>query len=778
VKRLVLLAILFSYQFGSAQKVVEDIAQSYFDFYKYPVENFVCQFNKSSYFSGEEAYFQLFVVDNREKKLFTETKKVCFRLYNQNGTLLTKKYLEVRNGVAHNSITIPKDYQSSVLYYTVQSEWSLNFDKPVPKPIFVNVEKDDGHYLQGELDAVTVVPEGNAFVVGLTNLFFVKATDRYENGKRIEGVIKDNLGNELTYFKTDSLGFGRFFLKPKKDRRYEAEIISGAFKSEIPLPLVEENGIVFNVFDKGEDFYFGFRANLKSTDSLSYLIHSDGKIALAGILTLDEDQKNAFYFKKNKLLPGVNTISVFQGKQLIGERSFYNKFDRRNTNVVITKKRINKDSVQFEIQKQLTDSIAYLSVSVLPTANTSTPNEALFEDSYLHKVSPLLSKRQRGNLSNFTLRRLLEMNPLSHRWNKILRHDTVAIRHYLEQGFDIKGFLFDKKKGDTLKNTSITFFTANQAGSIMTDAKGQFELNQLVYEKGEVLKMDPQVPRKVKPKYQLIVSNDPFDTIIEVDLKKTIGRHQIVANSLKPFFDEDYEELSGIELKALKRTKVDPDINPLDNTSFTQNFEVDSENVYNYRTVLQYLEMMSSIVVDNRESFVSIYNTRTNSQTIIGNNGGVQPMNIYIDQILMRQQDAEMLKNIYMHEVKSIRINKSGIGGGGLNPYGSIHIYMNKKGIFKEVKKRKKKDSGVLYIELPDGFSKPAKYETPEYLFEPGTKEFNRYATLHWEPNITLAKDKQSFYAAIPDKIKSYQVIVRGITSTGKLINLSVVLSD
>ncbi len=778
MKRLFLLAILLSSQLIAAQTVIEDIAQSYFDFYKYPVENFVCQFNKSNYFSGEEAYFQLFVIDNREKKLFTETKKVCFRLYDQKGVLLSKKYLQVQDGIANNSITIPKNYESSVLYYTVQSQWNLNFEKPVPKPIFVNVERDENSNLMGELDAVTIVPEGNAFVSNLTNLFFVKATDRYENGKKIEGVIKDNLGNELTYFKTDSLGYGRFFLKPKEGRSYEAEIISGAYQSQIKLPEVRKSGIVFNVFDKGEDFYFGFRANLKSTDSLSYLIHADGKIALAGILKLDEDQKNAFYFKKDKLLDGVNTISVFQGKELIGERSFFNNFKRENKGLIITKNRVGKDSIQFQFEKRLNDSIAYLSISIVPKENTSVPNQALFEGNYLHKVLPITSIQRKDEYSNTKLRRLLELNRLNHQWGPILKHDTVTIKHYLEQGFDVKGLLLDKKKGDTLKNTDVMFFTGNQAGSISTDNEGKFELKQLVYEKGEVLKMDPQLPKKIIPTYRLVGLKDPFDSVIQVDLKKTISRHQLVANSVKPFFDKDYEQLDGIEVKSIKRTKVDPDINPLDNTSFTQNFEVNSENVYNYRTVLQYLEMMSSIVVDNRESFVSIYNTRTNSQTIIGGGGGVQPMNIYIDQILMRQQDAEMLKNIYMHEVKSIRINKSGIGGGGLNPFGSIHIYMNKKGVFKEVKKRKKKDSRVLYIELPDGFSKSKKYERPDYLFEPGSKEFNRYATLHWEPNFVLTNEKKSFYAVIPQEIGAYKMVIRGITSSGKLVDMELVFED
>ena len=198
---------------------------------------------------------------------------------------------------------------------------------------------------------------------------------------------------------------------------------------------------------------------------------------------------------------------------------------------------------------------------------------------------------------------------------------------------------------------------------------------------------------------------------------------------------------------------------------------MNEENVYNYRTVLQYLEYQSSIVVDNRSSFVSIYNTRTNSQTIIGGGDGVQPMNIYIDQILMRQQDAEMLKNIYMHEVKSIRINKSGIGSGGLNPFGSIHIYLNKKGLFKELKSRSKRDAEVLYIRLPYGFEKPKIYSQPEYQYEIGSESFNRYATLHWEPLLKLTNEKMTFKANIPEQIKDYKLIIQGLTNEGKIID-------
>lgn len=754
------------------QKVVEEIAESYFQYYKYPQEQFIYQFNKANYFPGEEAYFQLYVLDKREKKLFFDTKKVCFLLFNDKGQRILKKYLSVDEGVAANSITIPKNYQGSVLYYSFESNWNLNFQRTKPKPIFVNVEESE---LKEDIDVLAhfkVYPEANILIDSLTSMVFVRAADKNFTGLAIEGVIKDEQDEDVAFFKTDDSGFGRFFLKPKFGKSYRAEVILGAKKFSQNLPSVSKNGLVFNVFDRGREFYFGFRANLKTTERLSYIIHSDGKIALAGILNLDDKRKNAFYFLKDKLLKGINTLSIFSGKELIGERSFFNNFKKSYREIEVTQKRIHKDSVEFAFQKKLTDSIVQLSVSILPKSNNAVAKHRLFRQIYLDPIDSVLHQvKKEYVLDPITLKQFFDLQKFSNQWGKILASDTTKIKHYFKRGFDVSGTLYNRKKKEPLRNTVVNFFTSYQAGSFTTDDKGEFSLKELYYASDDELKMDPQTIRKVIPSFKLEPHKDLYDTLIEVNLKKTFIGQNLVSRDVNPFFTEDYEQLGGIEIKSKTRSKKDPDVNPLDDTSFTQNYEVNEENVYNYRTVLQYLEYQSSIVVDNRSSFVSIYNTRTNSQTIIGGGDGVQPMNIYIDQILMRQQDAEMLKNIYMHEVKSIRINKSGIGSGGLNPFGSIHIYLNKKGLFKELKSRSKRDAEVLYIRLPYGFEKPKIYSQPEYQYEIGSESFNRYATLHWEPLLKLTNEKMTFKANIPEQIKAYKLIIQGLTNEGKIID-------
>lgn len=87
------------------------------------------------------------------------------------------------------------------------------------------------------------------------------------------------------------------------------------------------------------------------------------------------------------------------------------------------------------------------------------------------------------------------------------------------------------------------------------------------------------------------------------------------------------------------------------------------------------------------------------------------------------------------------------------------------------MKSRPKRDSEVLYIRLPYGFEKPKIYTQPDYQYEIGSENFNKYATLHWEPLLKLTNEKLTFKAKIPQQSKEYKLIIQGLTNEGKIID-------
>ena len=96
-------------------------------------------------------------------------------MFNDKGKRILKKYLAVADGVAANSITIPKNYEGSVLYYSVESNWNLNFQRTKPKPIFVNVEESKLKEDVDVLEHFKVYPEANILIDSLTSMVFVRA---------------------------------------------------------------------------------------------------------------------------------------------------------------------------------------------------------------------------------------------------------------------------------------------------------------------------------------------------------------------------------------------------------------------------------------------------------------------------------------------------------------------------------------------------------------------------------------------------------------------------
>ena len=181
----------------------------------------------------------------------------------------------------------------------------------------------------------------------------------------------------------------------------------------------------------------------------------------------------------------------------------------------------------------------------------------------------------------------------------------------------------------------------------------------------------------------------------------------------------------------------------------------------------------------NNAGSIYIFSTRTKHQTILGRNnfgvGGGSPgnmMNVYVNRTLIRASQFEILKEITLDQVKSIKINRSGIGDGGKNPFGSINIYLTNESVFGY--KNTKNDSSFRYEFLTKkGFSKSVPYEAPNYLYDSYSKEYKKHATLYWQPNIQLTNIPYKLKVEIPENIHHLKVVIQGMTSDGSIVDFT-----
>ncbi len=748
------------------QNWIKKIEDSYLSYYKYAEEQFVFAFNKSAYYPGEEAWFSCYVLENKTKKIFDKTKKGNLLIYNNKGHLIESKFLEFIEGVASSYIKIPKRYIEDKLFYRIETLWSKNFNPSAISELTV-VSKKASYKEVVSKQEVDIVPESGKLVDGVLSVIWVRLNKKYN--KILEGYIEDEEANKVSYFKINKLGRGKLYFKPDSKKKYKLIIKEiGSFS----MPPIEKNGIVFNLVEKEDTYFLSLRGNFKDEEkgNFTYMIHQNGEIFYSGKLNLEKNKKTLWVEKKS-LKNGVYTVSLFNKDRLEGERSFYNDKENNKCTVTITGKRVKKDSVKFNLYKHCLDSILNISVSVLPLENQLYTKEKIkskiyfsqFKDSFIDNEAFVFDKIKVYN------------------WDKILNTKKKNIKFFFEYGFTLKGKLKNYKNNKLLKNFPFGFYLKEgNVYSSETDSLGSFIINGLNITKGDTIKFLSYDSKINKVKASLNQA-DIIDSFIKVPKLIYSYNKNIITNI---FFDTGNEVLDEVivqgKREVINNRKNDGVVNPVDNTTFTEGLEITSDNVNNYKSVIDYLDSQSGIKVNNDQGYVKIFSLRAKQSTITqggeAKSGSEKPMNVYINNNMIREDEMAYLNFIPLNEVRRISINKSGIGRGGTDPFGAIVIYLNDKFILSKnrtINKKEKIKKSNFYI-FDFGYEKKTNYRTPYYIFSEKDSEYKKHAVLYWMPRIVFKGEKVSnhFITKIPETIKNIRISIQGITKNGETIDI------
>lgn len=766
------------------------ISKAYTNYHQYSQEDFHLRFNKEAYYPGEKAWFQVFVTDSKTKKLFSQTKKACLLIYNEEGRLLTKKYLKFTEAASSSFIEIPHTYKSSHIFYKIVTNWSKNFNRDELNTLKVHL-KDQENNIELPLKEILFFPESGKIVNTITSFIGVKAVDIQGNGMIVNGVIKDTNDKTVGVFKTDPFGVGKFRFRPIANQKYFAVITEDSKYRKFELPKAQDSGVIINVVEKENTVLFYFKSkNFAPKSGTSILIHYNGSIALSSPITLKNGQ-GYFSLPKEKLLKGMNAIAIFDGKKLLAERHFFNDshISKNTQDVLVQAKRVSNDTVEFHLSKKLQTPQLHLSVSIVPKENLLVKSNDFKSDYYLKELQGFSSKKinyfeSQKNISRINTH-LLSSGSQKNTWQKILQQDTISIKHYFDTGFDIKGRLLDRKKNG-VQYAELKFYADQKIGSVNTDSLGYFTIKNLdvTIEDRVLLTTKKGRGNRKKITYEMVTLKEPlYDTIINI--KKT--QLDTTKNKVNSLVVKDRELLKEVVVTGNAQAKEqDLFINPLDRSSFNESFEVTKEKITQYRDVLSYLMTRPGIRVINNAGMIYIFSTRSKHQTILGQNsigsrGTGSPgnmMNVYINRSIIRGNQLEVLKEITLDQVKSVKINRSGVGDGGINPFGSINIYLTTKSIFGLKNLNSNNNNLIKHVFLAEtGFTKPIPYQSPNYIYDPYSMEYKKHATLYWKPDIKLKEEPVTFLVEIPKSINEYKIVIQGITSDGDIIDFTKYIS-
>ena len=330
-----------------------------------PQEKVFVHMDNTSYFLGDTIWFSAYTRQTNTDTPSKVSGVLYAELYNNDGYLVERKLIEMKEGRGNGFFALAKDIMYSGFYelraYTrwqlnwglfehkhgrAASNWFLNkalekdyykdydklysrvfpvYDKPTDKenPEFNMTSRIMRRYFKKDMDeedrkpVLTLFPEGGNLVAGVPNRIAFEAY--MSDGEQLEGTL--TVGNDT--IPAVNRGRGVFTLIPEKGMEREVTFTTkDGQKVSAKLPKPDEQGVALNVKQDGDEWVISTQiAGNLSPDSLAMTIMHEGKLEEFWEFKIDNSN---FKIQNSQLDAGIHQVTVFdtQGR-IYADRLFF-----------------------------------------------------------------------------------------------------------------------------------------------------------------------------------------------------------------------------------------------------------------------------------------------------------------------------------------------------------------------------------------------------------------------------------------------------------------------
>lgn len=769
------LAVVFN-TFAQTEKTIQSTYERYFDFRN---EALFLHFNKSTYLVGEEIWFQAYLLDRKKMQTSNEATNIFVGIYNEEGIQLKKKLFHIQNGITTGNLKIDKKFPSGNYFVKASvhnnnnSLFNIDYIEKIVIIGAATVTNTKKEKVAESFD-IQFLPEGGHIVENTKNRIAFKAINAKGKGVKCSGVIRDKTNTTVAEFSSNHLGIGSFFLNASANETYSAQIkIAQNSVLNIPLPKVQQRGfniIVDNV--QKDSIHIDIRTNkatlaTMTSDKLTLLIHKDG--ASKAIPLNVKDTITSQVISKSELFNGVNTITLFKGKEPIVERMFFNEYFMRKMAFIIKKAATSKDSVTldlFLIKNKKNTGDAIVSISVLPESTKSyDPAHNSFSSCYLKPYLKGFIENPSHYFRNNTIntRKNLDMLLITQGWSK---YDWTTIfnnnsnkKPIFTNGITVSGTVNYPTKN--VEGIYIQQGDYKSAFYVPINAKRQFSHTHFFPKDGEDIKIAYANSKKefFKPKLYLKYNISSEEDAVENPLViAETNRKKEPIRTIKAFnISDDTETLDAVILEGKKKEKrKHPDPLLLD----LKDFEVDLDLTYRFPKVIDLIRHNGYTVRIDRVRASQLRITTRKPMTAVKSR---EPY-IFIDDIQLENYD--FILDLSMADVKKLTISRNGYGYGLIDASaGVIKIYLRDTPLTKD-----KASEDFMITRVPLGFSEAKTYYAPRYE-NLSSKNFNYYGVIDWKTNVRISRSG-AHQIKIPNTgTEEITLFIEGISEDGGLIS-------
>jgi len=782
---------------------------------KHPVEKLYLHTDREYFFPGETIWLKSYLTDSRSDRLIPGVENIFVQLTDEKGEAVLETNMLSINGQSPGHIFLPDTLPPGNYLLRAGTDYLENFGEGsfFHKPIGITRPTRTSRGMENRQRStqsrrmvadVQFLPEGGKLLQGISNLVAFKATDANGFGADIKGSVRDESGAEVAAFNTDYKGMGIFFFTPEPGKRYRAAINGfPSFRYSFDSLIIAEGVKIQLVNQTSRELTINIAANSEKYFSRPfYLVNMHrGNVIFYQAFQLQESN-HLLRFNTGMLKGGINQIVLLDENLVpVSERLLF------CDNYTLNKIKVEADNMTYPLRSEVTLSLAdslpdVSNLSVAVVHHSAIPEKGASQNilSWL-----LLGSELKGfiespsdfftdtDLNAQAKMRLLMLTSgwSSYFWNTVPATETNII-HQPTAGLEVSGIATDVRTGSTLKSGEITLIIEKDGEMAFltqpVEDNGKFSFTGLLFNDTASVYIQAKKPRSRKRTF--ITLDDSRGLPVSAPHKNRLKGTTEFPSELEKvkyqqyLVNEKFARQEALNRSASNREEV-PDMSKDGHfriySKADQVIEV-PEKEASYGNILDFLAGKAA-GLDISGGQVIIRGT-TN---IVGNSTplflidgvpvsakGIPNMpeeigkNVDDDSWEGRDDEVEKIRSIPLGDIEKVEILKSPqnlalFGVEGSNGVIAIYTRKGKTDIPVNITK------GVLSRKI-SGYSSYRKFYNPRYIPEnnfTGIPDFR--TTLYWEPQAILKGDYASFSFFTSDQTGKYQVLVEGISESGKL---------
>ncbi|MDX1470639.1 MAG: hypothetical protein R3213_04010 [Flavobacteriaceae bacterium] len=317
--------------FPQQEKDSTNVYQAFTNYTSAAREVAYAHLNKSVYSKGETLAFTVYVIEKDTKRPSEITRNLYAVITDEEGNIIKGRLILINNGVGHGSFFVDESLSEGNYTFKAFTNYMKNFDEQNYYIQNFRVLQNSDETVEDilELDA-QFLAEGGHLVEGVSSSVGVVVKDETGSGVgNLTGIVYDRNNEEITNFKTDLNGIGRFLLTPEAGNFYKAVIDYYDEPHSFNLPLAEKRGIVMSLVELGSRIALQFKTNDATLNQIKgqpyVLTFHDGEELKSFPFEFENENSITKFINDEDLFTGINVFTLFDGQDRpLLERIYFN----------------------------------------------------------------------------------------------------------------------------------------------------------------------------------------------------------------------------------------------------------------------------------------------------------------------------------------------------------------------------------------------------------------------------------------------------------------------